>query len=145
VGLSHNQVTLEALGNPVVLPLQAGPDPSGDPNETIRPDPAPDGPNLFVPDNLKWMVDFDRAVAAGMGIAIDLTPDQAARRSDAMLALGLQWSVPPEAGPSALEEILAHHQAGRSGLELLRQGTPAHNVPGAGYGHHAGEHSRTTF
>ncbi len=145
VGLSNNQVTLEALGNPVVLPLQVGPDPSGDPNDTIRPDPAPDGPDLFVPDGLKWMVDFDRAVAAGMGIAIDLTPDQAANGFDLLLVLGLQLSVPPESGPAALEELLAHHQAGRSGLELIRQGMPAHNTPGTTSGHTRGDDADTSF
>ena len=145
VGLSNNQVTLEALGNPVVLPLQVGPDPSGDPNDTIRPDPAPDGPDLFVPDGLKWMVDFDRAVAAGMGIAIDLTPDQAASGFDRLLVLGLQLSFPPDAGSAALEELLAHHQAGRSGLELIRQGTPAHNAPGTTSGHTRGDDADTSF
>src|SRR5262245_13407668 len=145
VGFSNNQKTLEALGGPVVLPLQVGPDPSGDPHETIRPDPAPDGPGLYVPDDLKWMVDFDRAVAAGMGIAIDLTPEQASRGFDLLLVLGLQLSVPPEAGPAACEELLGHHHASRSGFELLPQGTPAHNSPGARSGYTRRDDADSSF
>src|SRR5215469_2923045 len=71
LGYSNGAQTLEAISNPVTLPFYAGPDPSADPTETIHPDPPPDGPDLFVPDELQWMVDFERAVAAGMGLAID--------------------------------------------------------------------------
>ncbi len=81
------------------------------------------------------MVDFDRAVAAGMALAIDLTPDQAANGFDLLLVLGLQLSVSPDAGAAALQELLLHHQTGRSGFALLPQGTTAHNSPGAGSGH----------
>src|SRR5262249_45635883 len=87
LGFSGTTKPLEVIGNPVTLPLYTGPDPSGDPTETIHPDPAPDGPDLFVPDELKWMVDFDRAVAVGMALAIDLTPDQAANGFDLLMVL----------------------------------------------------------
>ena len=83
------------------------------------------------------MVDFDRAVAAGMGLAIDLTPEQAATGFDRLLVLGLQLSTAAERGPAALEELLPHHQIGRSGFSLVPQGTPAHNSTGAGAGLHA--------
>ena len=135
LGFSKNHPTVETLGNPVTLPLYAGPDPSGDPSATIRPDPAPHGPDLFVPDELKWMVDFDRAVAAGMGIAVDLTPEQFAAGFDLLLVVGLQLRTPGDAGPAALQELLSHHQNGRSGFAFLAQGTPAHNSTGAGSGH----------
>lgn len=135
LGFSGNTQTLEAVGGPVTLPLYTGPDPSGDPNETIRPDPAPDGPDLFVPDELKWMVDFDRAVAAGMALAIDLTPDQAANGFDLLVVLGLQLSASADTGAVALQELLLHHQTGRSGFGLLPQGTTAHNSTGTGSGY----------
>ncbi len=143
-GQTYTQ-TLEALGGPVTLPLYAGPDPSGDPTETIRPDPPPNGPDLFVPDELKWMVDFDRAVAAGMAVAIDLTPAQAANGFDLLMVLGLQLSTPAESGPAALQELLMHHQNGRSGFSLLPQGTTAHNSSGAGSGYSKGDDSDTSF
>ncbi len=145
LGFSGNTQTLEAIGGPVTLPLYTGPDPSGDPNETIRPDPAPDGPDLFVPDELKWMVDFDRAVAAGMALAIDLTPDQAANGFDLLMVLGLQLSATADAGAAALQELLLHHQIGRSGFALLPQGTPAHNSTGTGSGYSRIDDPNGTF
>ena len=48
-----------------------------------------------MPDQLQWMVDFDRAVAAGMALAIDLTPDQYAAGFTRLLVLGLQLGTPP--------------------------------------------------
>ena len=135
LGYSGGAQTLEALGNPITLPLYAGPDPSADPTETIHPDPPPDGPDLFVPDELKWMVDFDRAVAAGMGIAIDITPEQARAGFDRLLVVGVKLSTTAENGSTALQDLLAHHQWSRSGFSLLPQGTPTHNAAGAGSGH----------
>jgi hypothetical protein len=130
LGFNSGSQTLEAAGGPVTLPLYTGPDPSAD----LKLDPTtgihPDGPDLFVPDELKWMVDFDRAVAAGMALAIDITQDQAALGFDRLLVVGLQLSTPAEQGGAALEELLAHHKASRSGFSIIPQGTHAHNSSG---------------
>ena len=40
---------------------------------------APEDGKLKIPDPLKWMFDFDAAVAAGMGFRVPLTAEQAAR------------------------------------------------------------------
>lgn len=130
LGFSGGQQTLEAVGSPVTLPLYVGPDPSNDPNEGIH----PNGPDLFIPTELQWMVDFESAVTAGMALAIDLTPQQAAAGFDRLLVLGLQMSVSEQQGPAALQELLAHHLSSRSGFAFLPQGTPAHNSSGADSG-----------
>jgi len=135
LGYSGTTQTLEAVGNPVTLPLYAGPDPSADPTETIHPDPPPDGSDLFVPDELKWMVDFDRAVAAGMAVAIDITPEQARAGFDRLLVIGVKLSTDAGNGSTALQELLAHHQWSRSGFTFLPQGTPTHNATDASSGH----------
>ena len=131
LGFSTGSQTMEAIGGPVTLPLYTGPDPTAD----LKADPTtgihPDGPDLFIPDELKWMTDFDRALAAGMALAIDITPEQAAAGFDRVLVIGLQLSTPAEQGSAALQELLAHHQASRSGFSLVPQGTPAHNSSGA--------------
>jgi hypothetical protein len=130
LGFSNGSQTLEAIGNPVTLPLYTGPDPTAD----LKLDPSsgihPDGPDLFVPDELKWMVDFDAALAAGMALAIDITPEQAAGGFDRLLVIGLQLSTPAEQGAAALQELLVHHQTGRSGFSLIAQGAHAHNSTG---------------
>ena len=145
LGYSDGEQTLEAVGSPVTLPLYAGPDPSADPTETIHPDPPPDGPDLFVPDELKWMVDFDRAVAAGMGIAIDITPEQASAGFDRLLVVGLKLSTSAEQGSTALQELLAHHQWSRSGFSLLPQGTPTHNTSGSSSGNSSDNDADASF
>jgi hypothetical protein len=126
--------TLEAVGGPVTLPLYTGPDPTVDPKTDPTAAIHPDGPDLFVPDELQWMVDFDRAVAAGMALAIPLTPEQYAAGFTRLLVLGMQLGTAAGDGPAALQELLAHHQWSRSGFFLVAQGTPAHNATGASAG-----------
>jgi hypothetical protein len=135
LGYNGGQQTLEAMGGVVTLPLYVGPDPSADPKADPTSAIHPDNTDLFIPDQLKWMVDFDRAVAAGMGIAIDLTPEQARAGFDRLLVLGLQLSARHVDGKAALEELLHHHAVGRSGLTLVPQGTPTHNTSGKGTGY----------
>ena len=130
LGFNGGAQTLEAIGNVVSLPLYTGPDPSADPTETIH----PDGADLFVPDQLQWLVDFDRAVDAGMGLRINLTPDQAANGFDRLLVLGIELSANEGDATGAIEELLDHHHYGRSGLSIVAQGTPAHNSTGTSAG-----------
>ncbi len=77
------------------------------------------------------MVDFDRAVAAGMALAIPLTPQQYAAGFTRLLVLGLQLGTSANDGAAGLQELLEHHQWSRSGFFLLPQGTPAHNITGS--------------
>jgi hypothetical protein len=133
LGFSDGVQTLSAIGSPITLPLVVGPDPSAQPDQTIH--PVAQTGDLFVPDELRWMVDFQRAVAAGMGLAIDLSGDQANTGFDRLLVLGLQLSANAIDGQAALEELLRHHTLGRSGLSLVEQGTPCHNTVGKGTGY----------
>jgi hypothetical protein len=131
LGFNGSTQTLEAVGAPITLPLYTGPDPSAD----VYADPSsgihPDGSDLFVPDQLQWMVDFDRAVAGGMALPIPLTAEQYATGFTRLLVLGLQLSTASKDGPGALQELFGHHQSSRSGLFLVPQGTAAHNSSGA--------------
>jgi hypothetical protein len=134
LGFNGSSQTFEAVGAPITLPLYTGPDPSADPKADPTSSIHPDGPDLFVPDQLQWMVDFDRAVAAGMALAIPLTPAQYAAGFTRLLVVGLQLSTAAKDGPAALQELLAHHQSSRSGFFLVAQGTPTHNSTGASAG-----------
>jgi hypothetical protein len=130
VGFNDGAQTLEAVGSPVTLPLYTGPDPTADPATGIH--PVADG--LFIPPQLKWMVDFDQAVAAGMGIAIPLTAQQYAAGFTRLLVVGLQLGLSTSEGSAALQELFAHHQASRNGFSIVPQGTPTHNSTGASAG-----------
>jgi hypothetical protein len=134
LGFNGGVQTLAAVGSQITLPLYVGPDPQATPAQTIHGDNATG--DLFVPDQLKWLVDFPGAVAAGMGLAIDLTAEQANAGFDRLLVLGVQLSASALDAEMTLETLLGHHATGRSGLELLPQGTPTHNTTGnsSGYG-----------
>ncbi len=131
IGYKGGVQTLQAIGGVVSLPLIVGPNPQADPSETIH----PDGGDLFVPDELQWLVDFDRAVAAGMGLRIDLTADQAQNGFDRLIVIGVEFSSKDSDAKSAVEQLLQHHNWGRSGLSLVPQGTPTHNTMGTGTGY----------
>jgi hypothetical protein len=135
LGYNAGAVTLQAIGSPVRLPLYVGPDPSVDLN--ANPDAAihPAGGDLFVPDPLKWLIDFPSAVAAGMGITIDLTAEQARAGFDRLLVVGLVLGERDGNAKVSMETLLRHHANGRSGLALVSQGTPAHNTTGTGTGY----------
>jgi hypothetical protein len=145
LGFNGNTQTLEAIGAPITLPLYAGPDPSADPVADPTSCIHRDGPNLFIPDQLQWMVDFDRAVAAGMALAIPLTAEQYATGFTRLLVVGLQLSTAAKGGPAALQELLAHHLWSRSGFFLVPQGTPAHNASGAKAGATPEDDADTSF
>ena len=135
LGYNAGVRTLEAISNVVALPLYVGPDPSADPVTDPSSAIHPDGGDLFVPDELKWMVDFERAVELGMALKIDLSPAQAAGGFDRLLVLGLQLALGHDDGKAMLEQLLHHHAVGRSGLSLVPQGTPTHNTSGKGTGY----------
>lgn len=145
LGFNGTAQTLEAVGSPVTLPLYTGPDPSADP--TVDPTSCihPDGADLFIPDQLQWMVDFDRAAAAGMALAIPLTPEQYAAGFTRLLVIGLQLGTTANDGAAGLQELLEHHQWSRSGFFLVPQGTPTHNSTGSSAGSTPEDDADTSF
>ncbi len=131
IGYIGGEAVLQAIGGLVTLPLDVGPDPSADPSTGIH----PDGGDLYVPDQLRWLVEFDAALAVGLGISIPLTPAQARSGFDRLIVVGIQMATSESDGAAALEELLSHHLTGRSGLSLIPQGTPTHNTTGTATGY----------
>jgi hypothetical protein len=127
---SGGHVALEIMGQPIPSPLVVGPDPSAAPEEQLKQE---DGEISF-PEDMSWMVDFERAVEAGMGFRINLTEAQASTGFDRLIALGIRLSADERAGKALLEELFQHHRNGRNGLSLVPQGTPTNNTESAGSG-----------
>ena len=119
------------MGLPVPSPLITGPDPSAPEAEQIARDA--DG-NIVMPDELKWLADFDRAVDVGMGLRINLSPTQAARGFKRVLVVGLRLNADQQAAQAELETLLRHHAFSRGGLAVVPQGTPTNNTEDAGSG-----------
>ena len=133
---------LEVLGQPVLSPLVVGPDPSAPKEEQLRQD---DDGRLIFPDDMKWMVDFDRAVASGMGFRIPLSTQQATDGFARVIVAGVRLASDHEAGQQELETLLGHHRYSRTGLAVVPQGTPTNNTDIAKSGHSRIEDSDVSF
>lgn len=114
---------IEAVGGLITQPLAVGPDPLADESEQFKDD---DG-DLEIPEPLRWMSDFEAALAAGMAFRLDLTPRQAESGFDRLYVLGLRLAATPDESRADLEALLQHHANGASGFAILRQGTPTNN------------------
>jgi len=136
LGYQDDRVVFEALGNAIPSPLSAGPNPSAPPEQQFAHDAAG---NLHVPDELRWMVDFEEAVGVGMGLKVPLDSAQVdlGRPLQRVVALGLRLADTGAEASARLEELLAHHRYGSAGLSFVPQGTPTNNTdseaPAAGY------------
>jgi hypothetical protein len=124
LGYIGNTKTLDVLGAPIPSDLTIGPDPDADEADQIH---IEDG-DLIVPEPLRWMVDFEEALAKGMAFRVNLTVDQAIRGFDQLFVIGINISSDLENSQQKLESLLRHHQASRKGLSIVRQGTPTNNT-----------------
>jgi hypothetical protein len=114
------------VGKPVLSPLPVAPDPTAPKEEQLRQDDVTH--ELIVPEAMKWMTDFDRAVAAGMGFRIDLDAAQADRGFDRVLVLGLRMSSDDVKAKAELQTLFTNHRFSRGGLAVVPQGTPTNNT-----------------
>jgi hypothetical protein len=101
---------------------------------TISPDesaPAAAGDVPLVDADSRWIVDFAEATRVGMGVTIG-APDLVAGYSlaeglDRLIAIGVDWTLPPTDAAAALETLItAHHFT--DGISFLAQGVPTNNT-----------------
>lgn len=111
-------VAHSAVGARIPSPLMVGPDPDSGVERLA------DG-SLALDDDARWIVDFERAVAVGMGIRIPLHPGELG--FDRLTVLGVRVSATAEKGAALLERLLEGHDY-VDGLRLLPQGTPTNNT-----------------
>jgi hypothetical protein len=131
-GYVNNKQVLTQIGNPIPSPLIVGPDPAAPAQAQIRPDKETG--DLQIGADMKWMVDFERAIDVGMGFKIDLDDTQAARGFDRLIVLGLRLSADLQSSQNLLETLIQHHQNSRNGFSLIPQGTPTNNTEQKGAG-----------
>jgi len=131
-GYQNGSVVFEVTGSQVPSPLVVGPDPNATPGDDFTQDANGE---MVTGDDIRWMVDFDDAIAKGLGFKIDLTPAQAEAGFDKIFALGVRLSNDEQEGAALLEELLDHHRLSRKGLSLLKQGTATNNTDTTAAGH----------
>jgi hypothetical protein len=113
------------------------------PDLAVGPDPQVDGDNApeiaddeaAVDDGMRWMVDFEEAEAAGMGLRIALTAANLAGPIESLIVLGVAAGATANEYAKQLgEQLDAQHYT--DGLEFLRFGTPSNNTSAerSGYG-----------
>src|SRR5688572_299888 len=124
LGYNAGVKTLDILGTPIPQDLVIGPDPDADEADQIHIEEG----ELVVPEPLRWMVDFEEALAKGMAFRVNLTFDQMRRGFDQLFVIGINLSSDLENSQQKLEALLTHHQSSRKGLSIVRQGTPTNNT-----------------
>ena len=122
------------------LPVQASMPVGPTPHSTPATDPAS---GLSVDDGMRWLVDFETAVQAGMGVRIgSLSADEQRDGFDKIVAFGLParggglgalTHALPQPPPNQSQALAALFEAHRfsDGLAFLPQGSPTNNTPEA--------------
>lgn len=124
------------LGNLVAPRLILGPDPAAEEGEDFRlateddatADPAIKEGDLIFSEHMRWMFDFDDAVAKGMGFKINLSSQQAATGFDRVFVLGMKLGADQAQGQTLVQDLFAQHQTSRKGFSIIKQGTPTNNT-----------------
>lgn len=141
IGYNAGSKTLDVLGEPIPSDLTLGPDPNATAEDQIR---VEDG-DLIVPEPLRWMVDFDEALAKGMAFRVNLSPNQATNGFDQLFVIGIRISSDIKDSKEKLESLLLHHQSSRKGLSIALQGTPTNNTEADPSGYTWVEDSSTSY
>jgi hypothetical protein len=145
VGYQSGAAVLTAMGNLIGTPLVASPDPNAPPEQQLKRRAPPHDDELAIPDDIAWMFDFNKAVEVGMALRIDLTSEQFRDGFERLVVLGVRLCDSPEEGQKHLAHLLEHHLHSRSGLEILRQGTPTNNTETGGARYSSREDADASF
>ena len=111
-------------GKPITKPLQLSIDPTGDQADSFS--QLPNG-DMNVPEELKWMFDFDAAVDAGMAVRIPLDSDDYELGFELVMAFGIQ-DTDAQTGQETIDKLFTNHLYSDGGLEYLPVGTATNNT-----------------
>jgi hypothetical protein len=115
-----------AMGAVVPSPLTLGIDPNAAQGEQVDPIAG----DIVFGEDIAWMVDFDAAVANGMGLRIPISAAQARAGFDRIIVVGVRASAEANEAQALLGTLIAHHRDGRAGFSLLPQGAATNNTEG---------------
>ena len=127
VAIAYTGTTKRTIvfSRPVKDFLAVGIDPLLEGDDQIKKDANKD---LEFNEDLKWMIDFDKAVQVGMGVKISLSAQEAAAGFDKLFVVGLRFSTNAEASANTLEQLIDDHFYSKQGFGLIKQGTPTNNT-----------------
>lgn len=121
---SSNTPTITHVGNAIPHTLKVGINPN-DPNSLDA-----DSNDKIVAggsEEIKWMIDFDEAIAKGMGMKIPLTLPQYFAGFNRVTVLGIKNVTDENAGQILLQDLFeGHHYT--NGFSILKQGINTNNT-----------------
>jgi hypothetical protein len=132
LGYQDGVLVINELGEPLPDRVVVGPDPSDE--DGLR----SVGGTLETPDEMRWLFDFDRAVADGLGFRVKLN-DTTSNGVERLLVVGLRLTSDAANGKTELETLIDHLRRGRAGFDLVAQGTPTNNTEEVGSGLRRGD------
>ncbi|MEU7867126.1 hypothetical protein [Dactylosporangium sp. NPDC049140] len=125
LGYVGGQQVVAVTGQPVPASLLVSPDPAA--AAADKPKVNEQTGVLQVPDAMRWLTDFTRAVAVGMGFRVPLTP--AIRGGlDRLVVFGLREQATPAQSATDLAGLFTRQSRSPAGFALLPQGTPTNNT-----------------
>ena len=127
VGYNPGAAPFVQVGNVIPSSLSVGPDPAAPEEQRLHQRQDDTGAMVF-PDEMQWMVDFERAVEVGMGFRISLQAANATGGFQRVLVAGVRLTDTADESAQRLETLIAHHRFSRSGFALVPQGTPTNNT-----------------
>ncbi|WP_318570643.1 BGTF surface domain-containing protein [Salinigranum marinum] len=108
---------------PEPLPLGPDPDPVGAAVGDTETDPATDTGGLHDDDGAKWLVDFERARAVGMGVELPIIAADVPSEGLDVVVVGVKTSIDDAESAEALRDLFEDHHY-TDGLSMLASGTP---------------------
>jgi hypothetical protein len=142
---ANGEQVLNKAGNRIPTPLVVSPDPLGSSADQFK---NVNG-DLTIPDDLRWMVEFQRAIDWGLGFRVtqkDLSNDALLRDGfQRLMVLGVRLNADPQAGKQMLQTLLQDHHYSNNGFGLLPQGTATNNTEATGAGFSRSDDADETF
>lgn len=125
-GPSGSQPIFTKWSKPVPDALATSPTPQPEGAEG-----APQDGEMVLDEPMRWLVDYDKALAQGMAITVtaaDLTKGASLRAGlSRLIVLGVEWTLKPEEATARLNELLSGHLY-TDGLSFVSSGTPTNNT-----------------
>ena len=125
----HSGNVVTAQMNNIPDELKMGIDPGLDTDDPNNPPSftQDDDNDIVANDDVKWMIDFDAAIANGMGIKMDITESQYNQGFSKILVLGVKSTIDTEESRERLQNLINNHHY-TDGFSLLKQGTATNNT-----------------